>query len=1153
MSIIIIKTTSGEQQLQGLFVSVNQIKSTHRRNLLEQLNTRTSEILRAKRPELLRKKMKELKHLLIDDYCLNIITCVIPLILKWETVELCRDIRSACHSVPGLHAKSENALFTFGGSKDLIETTASGTTYSRNKNPSSQLNDGTGRCLVTKDGRIEDAWYIPHLIQVYNLCIWDPRDDVRDFSDRKNQISKDRKAATTATDDGISSHCHSSDIPTSLLTIKYLGIMSSGLHNLLCIVLLCKALSKLNYSSLAVTSGSETGSCFDGVAKEIKKIQLESELLSDPSDPRSVTEILSAAHETLFLKLYLATSGLKKQLLFGKNEKNSAALVDADIEDLQTANGGISSTNKDFENISKITTTSLRYNTSMTPNSTFRAMKYRLDNVTAETALKNEAGQSDLSSSREQSEMLALNNNFYEVLCEPRYHVVPETTRMPWLSGVLLRLSDVDRTLVQQEITSLEQYLSEVRSDASLIEEITSGIRNGGKHVRDQTVAIAKAGVLALQLNYQRDELKTLYCVYLPHLLKHGNTTTLPDESLSDEDAFRMVIGKARTQYELDLQERSDENHSRGGASKSRRKKRTEVGLRRKQVVLLSQEVNKMLLQESITHMKSTQENLNAGLIAAVSHPTESIRPSNSSEQHSTKLLMFNEFHSTVMTRAVTLRQEGNECPVYQIPENLLCLAIDQLGSSLRQWNVNHLQDIAQASDSIIQQHRHALFLAEQRILQTERLRELDKKALSRMVAARFNDEKYNLIHKKNVLQKRTEELKSKLAQVEVIVREAVKSEYDEEVTKLQNEISLLQAQFRDHKKKLYREMQINLEEIKRHAMMSIGKSEIAPLHMKRQALRIAINDEEANKLKEQNSELHMTVTKLKIWYEMRLSRMDNFYQKKIDALEKEKLETSGRYWGDKEHVEEKEELMRQQLHATQKNLSATEMEVEQLLRDLDLQEKKKKHLVAWKVAHSRLLEDVARKTKRYEKYERQDMDKLLRTLEKDEKTPGASKTTPAQPPVSPVPNQTAGSDVVVSKEILKLKEEVRRERRLKSKAFQKLTELREDQDTLTDEMVWQKKYFQCASELQKTLRDVQQYKDHIIQNGITLPTLTSETPSIIPEDRSSTSASKNLPPVSISPELTRVGSAPGSRNEPRVLPRRPSTSTPTQRRIIKR
>ena len=149
---------------------------------------------------------------------------------------------------------------------------------------------------------------------------------------------------------------------------------------------------------------------------------------------------------------------------------------------------------------------------------------------------------------------------------------------------------------------------------------------------------------------------------------------------------------------------------------------------------------------------------------------------------------------------------------------------------------------------------------------------------------------------------------------------------------------------------KLFREMHVNLEDIKRSALLQIGKSDVAPLHMKRQALRIAITEDEINKLKDDNAELNLTITKLRLWHEMKLMNLVSMYEKKLAQAEQEKQQSSSQYWGNQKAIEEKDELMKQQLAHTQNMLSQSEMEVEQLRKDLQLQLKNKKDLVSWKV-----------------------------------------------------------------------------------------------------------------------------------------------------------------------------------------------------------
>ena len=667
-----------------------------------------------------------------------------------------------------------------------------------------------------------------------------------------------------------------------------------------------------------------------------------------------------------------------------------------------------------------------------------------------------------------------------------------------WLESFLIRAGDDDRHQVLAEHANLNAFLNEVKNDQMFVEEMTLQFKD-----KDQGLSLSRACLTALHVHARRELLKGFYASELQIILNNDD----PSETKCDEAFLKMMHSKARAQYEADLQE-TDESKDARAYTRRNRRNRTEIGLRKKQVAVLRQEINKLLIASSVAKTKQL-----LAMLHTAANNAHSGAPNNS------KLDFFIDFHTMMMAKGGTSRDVDGSL-TYHISSDVLGAAVDQVGVHLKAWEEKHLNEMTDTFSMILLQHRNALFKAEQKITQLDRLRELDQKALARRVAARVNDEKYILIFQRNSLQKQNDELKDKIASLELIVRDEVKTEYEEIVAKLRSEISLLHGQFKDHKRKLYREMQINLEEIKRHAMMSIGKSEVAPLHMKRQALRIAINDEEANKLKEQNAELQMTVAKLNLWHEMKLSNIEAYYQKKLVTLEREKEEASSRYWGNKEKVEEKEELMRQQLHATQKSLSATEMEVEQLLRDLDLQERKKKHLVTWKVAHSKQLEELSRRAKRYEKYEKYDIDRLLRSMEKEDAA-GAGPSPVAKSPVSPLPDtlQPRGATPEpnqpqnTSREVARLKEELKRERRLKMKAFLKLDQLREDQEVITDEMVWQKKYFECASELQRALRDLQHHRDHLTNIGIAPPPLQKSSPPLdLPSPASSVPTGRNLP-----------------------------------------
>jgi hypothetical protein len=105
--------------------------------------------------------------------------------------------------------------------------------------------------------------------------------------------------------------------------------------------------------------------------------------------------------------------------------------------------------------------------------------------------------------------------------------------------------------------------------------------------------------------------------------------------------------------------------------------------------------------------------------------------------------------------------------------------------------------------------------------------------------------------------------------------------------------------------------------------------------------------------------------------------------------------------------------------------LSKSEMEVEQLRRDLQVQLRNKKELMArvgppprprgmeggwgrpgatlpgtWKVTQGKTMEEMARKLKKYEKLSHQDVDRLLQDLNKRSQEPSRQPEGTQEPPI---------------------------------------------------------------------------------------------------------------------------------------------------------
>eukprot|EP01065_Artemidia_motanka_P004788 TRINITY_DN12287_c0_g1_i3.p1 TRINITY_DN12287_c0_g1~~TRINITY_DN12287_c0_g1_i3.p1 ORF type:complete len:2350 (+),score=808.06 TRINITY_DN12287_c0_g1_i3:102-7151(+) len=1078
-------------QLQRLFVSVNHIKSVHRRCILEELNRRTAEILQSKRPELLRKRMKELKHNLIHEYCLGMMRAVYPYALKWQVTQLSHEMMRKFGGQPG--------PFSFGAAGDLVRHVAT-TGQQRVKSPPIPQPGGHTEqhaCQIAHDGRLENTWYIPHCVQVYTQCNWDQHEAHRD----------DVKLGAAAGQGGgsrIHEHWHSVDathLPTTFCLVNMLQI----LHHLYSISVLGEKFFGLSESASACV---EHEGVTERVRTEFTAMQQELEHLSDSSDTTATVQYLEAAHRKLFLRILVSLGRLKKKFLSPAGEgqaggvtahagvrgvrvvgntkpmHHSLAVVDQALEQLcgrerverksdPTYAVGVAQRAAQLKRPEEQTRSDYR-------EAVRRLTDYHLEMLS----------QGDGDAPGSVSPYQQFDTHFYDSL------VAPELG--PWLGcdgflplntlgAFMLGLGDEDRRAVlADDENRTEPFLQEVGQDRLFIEEVNAAESKDPSRDRapDMPIVVARGCAAALELSEKAERLVLFLCVELDTILHPAKP--LPDSFDEQFQLLRAVQKKARDHY---MEELMDGNDDEGGGAvqadrrRQRRRKQSEVGLRRVQVLVLSQEINRRLLEHWIQYTRGVTEQLTHAAVRQLGERVDD------DTLHSEKLQMFSEFHSAIMSRAVSTRQEGAEREVvFKIPEEVICAATDTLGKRIRDWQASHVRGIADVGEAVIQHYRVKLFNAEQRIEHLVRLRELDRKALHRRVQSKVTDEKYELRHRFQTIVKQNGELREQISRMHERARTEIKAEYDERVSVLENDNRLILGQFKDHKKKLYREMQVNLEEIKRQAMMSIGKSEIAPLHMKRQALRIAISDEELNQLKDQNNELHVTITKLKLWHDMKLMNLIGRYEKRIEKLEHEKEEASRRYWGDKAIEREREDEMRSQVNDLQKKLSSAEMEVEQLLRDLDLQERKKKHLVQWKVAHQKEIDDLRRKAKKYEKYEKHDIDKLLNDLEREKERARVHSQDAAQGRRDRDDPAAAAKE----RELHRLREELKREKRLKVKAFTKLDQMREDQEAITDEMVWQRKYFECASELQRTLRDAASYKDLLTRHGIPIPNLPS-------------------------------------------------------------
>mmetsp|Transcript_13593 Transcript_13593/g.24229 ORF Transcript_13593/g.24229 Transcript_13593/m.24229 type:complete len:2316 (-) Transcript_13593:702-7649(-) len=1034
-----LNTLVQQPMLQKLFVSVNQIKSVHRKGILSELTEQSAEIVNSKRPELIRKKMRELKCNLVDHYCEGVLRSMYSYSVKHQVAATVEGLLQELSYLPAEKAVGgKDCPFTYGQPSDQMRMMA------RPLHRGERDPDRVPCCLLARDGRVEEVWYLPHFLQLYHLN-WD--------SERERTIDDIR----------LHEHVHThgaTHLKTNLCLRTLLRIVAAFAS----IYLFAKADSCMHVGS---AQAALPGSGLDKVLEELAKVQFELDNLMDPNDTQNVVEYLEHKVWQYHIRLLVTGYNALQRLKGNPSDAVIQRLVDQ-LHAPANAAQGAADTQPWLHLQARGVEGSLTHRFPREHhNGTvhFRSWLQRLEHP-----------QFNMDPDMIMNPDLLTAPGFYSDLATLRRSVCLEALpRLQYLDPFLLALPDFDRNPVWvEELRKVDMLLQEARYQ-----------EEAKMKMQDVPFSGVQVCTRALEVLTRRHNFRQFWF----SLIDAEGSTEEHDADWHEEQFQKVIANKAKHLYEIDAVEENSTSEEEGvRLAKKKGGKKDEVELRRKQVLVLRQDINKRLMRRTLRYLQAVIQALMQHNVRASS----SLQAQMGTED-APKLAMFKAFATTLLSRAMAVRSEGTDGFMFQIPEATIVRALDELGQSLREWDDQQLRDIARTSEMALTHYKQTVFNLEQKTKYLTMLRELDQKSLDRRVLSRVTDDKYDLIFKADLLQKRNESLERGIQNVETAVRNKVKLEYDDKVNALKNEILLVQGKFKDYKAKLFREMHVNLEDIKRSAFLQIGKSDVAPLHMKRQALRIAITEDEINKLKDDNAQLTLTVTKLKLWHEMKLMNLVSMYEKKLAQAEQEKEESSSQYWGNQKTIEEKEELLRQQLAQTQNSLSQCEMEVEQLRKDLQLQLKNKKDLVTWKVTHSKTLEEMTKKIKKYEKWSQYDMDKVLLEMEKKkadvQKVMATVKDSDSGRPHPDTTVQAPGSDNRKDREIQKLKLQLLKEQKLKAKAFQKLDQIRQaDGEEAPDAGEWHHKYLECAAELLRSQRELEVYRDHITQNSLPAP-----------------------------------------------------------------
>ena len=1107
-------TLEGEEidrlSLQRLFLSANQIKAVHRRTTLRELSNRlTDELTDATKADAIRKKTKLLKESFVADYCVSLAAATTKYMLKGQAVLYAQQLRNISLE------NNELAMFTIGGKTDVVRPAPS----------TSALQPGEFHtCMITRNGRAEDLRYIPHMVQLLTM----------EFDAAHVAAGTAAARAIAAAGGSVARSVEHSHVfgQTHLKSAICHQRITEMLFHRLSLVQLCLAEARILAGAAdpdvprVPFSERQPTSVVQVWRQRMSTVNFEVEALMEGGikcNPSKAVKVLRDAHHSLVARFVCGLGVLQRRFSREATSSVLAGIIGSELEhcrkvcDGQTVlhspngqTGFICVAGQPWRRLQVALhlAKELRRSDDGDDHGDGRAMKGNtalsvrsfiqivedfdcpdvtdIDDAIADIEREIRDGRHE-TVHRDQhvnTDSAGLIRGWENV-----GHSAPYTS---WLADSVLLdpwvFTPEERSQLRTEWNHIDSAAEEAFDDEHRKAPGAAG--QGGRPSTFQTVAQVMT----------RDSLLNAYA----ELIAAATRKASKDITAVEDQVARQIVAKAHLWGEKEAVANSADG-SKKAASHGRKKTSSALDAQRLQSAVLISEIHKELIKTQVAAAKRLANQLEQASVeaeAAVAAPPEASRDM---KQVLDRDGIFSEFAYILLHRAVCTRDElgdrssGSTSVSYQIPEASLALALDTVHNRLCVVGAAEERDTTAAVDECTR----ALVLRNgdlhSRVKHLEHQAAVDRKALARRVATSVADAHYELIYQLDALTKENRTLQERSSRVETTLRQQIRSEYQNTISDLQQQLTVTQSQFKSYQQRLYRDMQVSLEEIKRNSMLAVGRMESAPLPMKRQALHIAISDDEINSLRERNNDLKQAVLKTKLWYEVRIMQIKSLYEKKMHEVVRRAEDQRAMYFGNRLVDENEKQDLRRALAAAQAALSESEIEVDQLRTDLQVQVTNKKELVSWKVQHARVIEELTKKLKKFEKWGSYDIDKLLsdheRRLQEQEVTPTAhSESRPREL----VDNSECSERAVMrasgsDREISALKGQLARERRLKEQAFLKIDELRGKELETSEAMIWQRKYFEAASELQRAIRDCELLRTHIAKTGAA-PTSSSPT-----------------------------------------------------------
>ncbi|KAL9648533.1 hypothetical protein ABK040_012647 [Willaertia magna] len=152
-------THLSKEDVQDYFILLNTIKIPIRQVILKEYQKMSDGIIQGKRPNMIRKHLRELKFRLAEQYCQSIMKSIQPFVFKVQIMNILRDFRHLLCTVEGTTG------FGIGKPDHRVQVSAR---FMTQKLPTDSK-DSLNKCILAKDGEVVNVTYIPHFVQILTL------------------------------------------------------------------------------------------------------------------------------------------------------------------------------------------------------------------------------------------------------------------------------------------------------------------------------------------------------------------------------------------------------------------------------------------------------------------------------------------------------------------------------------------------------------------------------------------------------------------------------------------------------------------------------------------------------------------------------------------------------------------------------------------------------------------------------------------------------------------------------------------------------------------------------------------------------------------------------------------------------------------------